>query len=128
GLENKVYAGNFVVGRSLALHGISGSILDARHAGSVLAIDADRVTIADLELVHSGRRATTEDAGVRARGEAVHLDHLRVRDSLFGISLHECHHCVISAAHIVGDTEPSPLQGDGIKLWEAHDSSVLDSL
>jgi nitrous oxidase accessory protein len=83
------------------------------------------VTVENLVLRGSGRRHTAEDAGVKAKGERIRLRHLRVEDTLFGVSLEMCRGCAVERIHVEGPGDDAELRGDGIKLWEA-DGSVVE--
>ena len=125
-LRPRVYRGDFAVRRPLALRGAGGAVLEGTGKASVLTIDARDVTVENLLIRHSGRRHTAEDAGVKAKGERVRLVDLRVEDTLFGVTLELCHRCAVERVHIEGPADDAELRGDGIKLWEANDSTVRD--
>ncbi|MCC6646747.1 MAG: nitrous oxide reductase family maturation protein NosD [Polyangiaceae bacterium] len=120
--------GDLVVRRPVAIVGQPGAALEGTGTGTVLRIDAKDVRVEDLVVRRSGHRHTTEDAGVHATGERVHLRRLRVEETLFGISLAACKSCGIEGAHVVGYADDTELRGDGVKLWESDDSVVRDSL
>ncbi|HKP62668.1 MAG TPA: nitrous oxide reductase family maturation protein NosD [Polyangiales bacterium] len=121
-----VYSGNFRVQRTLELTGEAGTILDGTGHGTVLTIEANDVRIENLTVRHSGRRNTVEDAGVRAKGERIHIAGVRVEDSLFGITLGPCDGCTLEHSQVHGPREHGALQGDGIKLWESNHAVVRD--
>jgi nitrous oxidase accessory protein len=126
-LDNRVYHGDFEVRRPLTLRGSGQSVLDGSSTGTVLTIDADRVTIDNLIVRDSGRRHTTEDAGIKATGKGIVLQNLRTEDTLFGIELAICHGCRVEGVHVAG-TAGDELRGDAIKVWESHDSIVRNCL
>jgi nitrous oxidase accessory protein len=123
-LRDATYRGDLVIGRPVALRGIGRAVLEGTGASTVVSIKADDVTLEDVVVRHSGRRSTTEDAGIKASGERVRIADVRVEDTLFGVSLQACHHCALERVHVQGDADESELHGDGIKLWESHDSVV----
>jgi nitrous oxidase accessory protein len=124
-LRAGVYPGDLVIKRPVTLRGARGAILEGSGSGTVLTIDASDVRVDNLHIRHSGRRHTAEDAAIKARGERVAISRVRVEDALFGISLQECKKCVLEQAHVIGGGEgDTELRGDGIKLWESHDSIV----
>jgi nitrous oxidase accessory protein len=122
-----VHRGDLVVKRAVTLRGQPGAVLEGSGGGTVITIEASDVVIEGLAIRRSGRRHTSEDAGVKAKGERVRLSRVSVEDSLFGIMLHECKACVIEHARVTGYADDAELRGDGIKLWESHDSVVRDS-
>jgi nitrous oxidase accessory protein len=125
-LVRGVMRGNLVVKRPLALRGEGGAVLEGSGAGTVLTIEADDVTVENLVVRHSGRRNTTEDAGIKAKGERVRIAEVRVDDALFGVSLAECHHCALERVSVEGFGDDAEMRGDGIKLWESDDTVVKD--
>jgi nitrous oxidase accessory protein len=125
-LKRGVYVGDFTVNRQVALHGERGAVLEGTGHGTVLDITADGVVVDNIEVRHSGRRHTTEDAGIKAKGSAIALSNLRVHDTLFGISLGPCPRCTIERSEIIGLGEAEPLKGDAIKVWESDDAVVRD--
>ena len=117
------YRGDLVVKRPLAIHGANAT-LEGTGTATVLTIDANDVNVEGVLVRHSGRRRTTEDAAIKATGDRIRLSDVRVEDSLFGISLQQCHDCFLERARVTGVGEVADLGGDGIKLWEAHGSIV----
>ena len=124
----QVYRGDLAIKRPLAIRGSRGTVLEGTGHSTVVTIDAKDVTIENVLVRHSGRRHTAEDAGIKATGERVRVADVKVEDTLFGVSLEACKYCVIERAHVVGYGDDAELRGDGIKLWEAHDSVVRGCL
>ena len=123
-LASGAYRGDLVVKRPVAVRGEDGATLEGTGASSVVVIDAHDVTLENVAIRHSGRRSTTEDAGIKATGERVRIADVRVRDTLFGVSLQACHFCTLERVHVEGDAGEAELRGDGLKLWESDDSTV----
>ncbi|MFT3768229.1 MAG: nitrous oxide reductase family maturation protein NosD [Minicystis sp.] len=123
-LRPGLYRGDFTVRRPIALRGAGGAVIEGTGAGTVLTIEASDVLVENLVVRHSGRRHTAEDAGIKAKGDRVRLADLRVEDTLFGVSLQLCHGCAIERVHVEGPGDAAELRGDGIKLWEADDTTV----
>jgi nitrous oxidase accessory protein len=121
-----VYRGDFRIQRPVALRGTWGACVEGSGHGTVIDVHAADVEISNLVVRGSGRRQTTEDAGIKASGARIRLSHLEVVDNLFGVSLLDCRACALE--HSVVRGAASPLEGDGIKLWEADDSVVSDNL
>lgn len=123
-VDTGVLRGDLKVERPVTIRGRAGAVLEGSGAGTVVEIAAKDVALEDLTIRRSGHRHTAEDAGIKATGERVRLTRVRVEDSLFGISLSQCKACLIDRAHIVGYDDDTELRGDGVKLWEAHESVV----
>ncbi len=124
GLRAGTYRGDLVVKRPLTIVGERGTTIEGTGAGTVIAIEADDVSIENLAVRHSGRRNTTEDSGIKAKGERVRIADVRIDDALFGATLEACHFCTLERVRIEGTRDNPELRGDGIKLWESNDSIV----
>ncbi len=122
------YRGDLLVKRPVAIHGAKGAVVEGTGAGTVVTIEASGVLVENLTLRHSGRRHTREDAGLKATGTSVRIVDVRVDDALFGISLQECKRCEVKGAWVRGTDDDPELRGDGIKLWESHESQVRGCL
>ena len=124
-LRDRTYRGDFVIARTLALHGTGGTTLEGTGMGTVVTIDAADSTLDDVRVRRSGRRFTVEDSGIKAKAPRVRISHVDVADCLFGIELAPCPGCVLENSRINGpDENDRELRGDGVKLWESHDATV----
>ncbi|MBK9260577.1 MAG: nitrous oxide reductase family maturation protein NosD [Polyangiaceae bacterium] len=120
----QIYRGNLVIERPVVIRGQNGAILDGAKVSTVVTVQASNVVIENVVVRNSGGRHTAEDAGIKATGDRIRIAHVRVEQSLFGVSLQACTHCLLEKVHVVGPRDDDSLRGDGIKLWEAHDSVV----
>lgn len=118
------YQGDLVIRRPVALRGAKGAVLEGSGRSTVLTVEANDVRLENLVVRSSGRRHTTEDAGIKATGERIAIADVRVEETLFGVSLNACKHCSLERAHVVGWGDDAEMRGDGIKLWESNDSVV----
>jgi len=129
GVRGAAYHGGIVVRRPVVLRGDGTAVIDGAGSGTVLSIESDDVSVENLTVRHSGRRQTTEDAGIRAKGARIRVSDVLVEDSLFGISFGPCANCLVDHCRIEGlSGVAAELRGDGIKLWESNDSTVKRSL
>ena len=104
----------------LVLRGAPGAIVDAGGAGSVLEIGASGTVVQDLELLRSGRRVLTTDAGVRiVAAQHVRLERLRTRDVLYGVYAERADSLVVADGDFSGRVRPldETGEGNGIHLW-----------
>lgn len=117
--------GEFQARRALALHGCEGATLRGTGAGTVLTVHGDGVLIEDLTFERSGARVSAEDGALKVSGKGVVVRRVAVRDCLYGIALERCSDCLLERARVEGRAGLEANQrGDGIKLWEAHGSTV----
>lgn len=123
-LRARDYVGDFEITRRVSLHAERGAALVGTGHGTVLRILADDVSVDNLAIRRSGRRHTTEDAGILAKGRGIQIRNSHVSDSLFGVSLGPCPRCVLERVYVEGPRDGAELKGDGIKLWESDDAVV----
>lgn len=128
-LGARSYRGDFVVRRTVALHG-SGpeSLLQGTGRGTVLDVTANGALLENFALTGTGGHHTSEDAAVKLRGERNTLSRLAMTNVLFGASLQACHDCRVQRLHVQGQTGTTSQRGDGIKLWESHGSVIENCL
>ena len=124
-LRGRDYRGDFSAERPVAIRGVQGTRIIGSGQGTVLTLAGRGSRLDNLIVRHSGRRQTREDAAVRATAADIVIERVQVEDALFGIVLGPCERCRIEHSHVIGRPE-DPLQGDGIKLWEASHAAVRD--
>ena len=127
-LRPKAYRGDLIVTRPVAIRGANGTTLEGTGESTVLRIAASDVTIESIHVRHSGRRGTTEDAGIRATGDRVRIVDVQLDDVLFGVLFKACNTCLLERAHIEGERDAAGPDGDAITLWESNDSVVRGSV
>ncbi len=117
--------GDFEGKRTVALHGCEGGVLEGTGRGTVLKLHGDDVLVEDLVFQRSGSRVSFEDGALKVTGKRAAVRRVSARDTLYGIAFEQCHECTLEDALVVGRTGIEENQrGDGVKLWEAHGSSV----
>jgi nitrous oxidase accessory protein len=123
-LDARTYRTSLVVKRPVAIHGRRGARLTGPGQGTVVSLEADDALLEDVAIDGAGPRHTTEDAAVRAKGNRIVVRRVLADRTLFGISLEQCRACVVEGSLVRGADVVEAMRGDGIKLWEAHDSIV----
>lgn len=117
--------GDFEVKRGVALHGCEGAVLEGSGQGTILKLHGDDVLIEDVAFQGSGARVSFEDGALKLTGARGVVRRVAVRDTLYGIAFEQCHDCLLEDTRIEGRAEIEENQrGDGVKLWEAHGSTV----
>ncbi len=123
-LRDRVYRGDLVIPRTLALHGTGGTVLDGSGRGTVVTIEADDAVLDDVAIHGSGHSSVAEDAGIKAKGSRIRITHVSVYECLFGIELSPCPSCTVEHSRVRGEETELAMRGDAIKLWESHDATV----
>ncbi len=126
-LAPRTYRTDLKIHRRVALRGVRGATIEGTRTQTVVRIEADDVELENVTIRASGRRNLGEDAGVRAAGAGVAIRNVVVEDTLFGVILERCVRCTLERSVVRGADMPASLRGDGIKLWESHDSTVRDN-
>lgn len=127
-LAARTYRTHLNIRRQVSIRGVRGAVLDGSRTQSVVRIAADGVVLENVTIRGSGRRNVGEDAGIRAEGTAVVVRNVVVEDSLFGVVFERCQRCTLERSIVRGaDDMLASLRGDGVKLWESHDSVVRDN-
>ena len=117
--------GDHRIQRTVRLHGCEEAVLEGSGAGTVLKIQGDDVLVEDLRLRHTGNRTSAEDGALKVSGKRAVIRRVAVEDALYGIALELCHGCLLEDSRVLGRLSlEENLRGDGIKLWEAHGSTV----
>ena len=117
--------GDHEVKRTVRLRGCEGATLEGSGRGTVLKLQGDDLLVEDLRLRRSGSRISAEDGALKVGGKRAVVRRVAVEDALFGIALELCHDCLLEDSTVQGRASiEANLRGDGIKLWEAHGSTV----
>jgi nitrous oxidase accessory protein len=123
-VERGVYLGGVTVRKPLHLIGQGRPVIDALGSGSVVSIDADDVVVRGFVLCNGGRNTIDEAAGVKLRGNRNRIEENVIRDVHFGI------HAIEGKGNRIRQNEITPARGrgyrggDGINLWQIHDSLI----
>lgn len=116
-----VHAGPLVITRPTVLLGAPGAILRGNGRGTVLTILANGTVVRGLRIERSGRDQDHDDAAVLVRADSVVLDHLEIREMLFGVYLREAHDVTLANLDIEGPPGlPESRMGDGIHFFHSR--------
>lgn len=137
------YTGNFVIDKTLTLHGREGAILDGNDVGDVLRVRATDVVIRGLTIQNSGRDLTYMNAAVFVERSAarIHLQDNRIDTAGFGVWLDACADARVINNRVNGHEDVrSQDRGNGIHLyavtgalvegneiWHARDGIYIDT-
>jgi nitrous oxidase accessory protein len=100
-------------------------VLEGTGQGTVLKVHGDDILVEDLHFRRTGSRTSAEDGALKVSGKRAVVRRVSVEDALYGIALELCRDCRLEDSSVRGRLGIEENQrGDGIKLWEAHGSSV----
>ena len=121
-----VHAGPLVVSRPTVILGAPGAVLRGDGHGTVLTILAGPTVVRDLTVEGSGRNPDQYDAGVKVGADSVVLDHVTVRESLFGVYVERARDVQLRFVTVVGQEQiREGDKGDGISFYDSR-SIVAD--
>lgn len=116
-LEPGLYAGPVVIAKPLVLRGRPGAIVDGGGIGTVIAVEADGVTVAGLTIRNSGDRSDGIDAGLRLAGANGVIEDLVIEDCLYGIRVQQADGARVRRNRITSKDLPEERRGDAIRIW-----------
>jgi nitrous oxidase accessory protein len=121
------YVGPFTIDKPLVLHGPRDAVLSARQ-GSTVRVRSASVSLLGMTVRGSGQRFDLMDGGIHVEGEDVLIDGVTVDRALFGILVERSKRVTVRGCTVIGTGLPAMgLRGDGIRLWETSESTVVDN-
>lgn len=128
-IEPGRHAGPWVLDRSVAVRGSPGAIVDGGGFGTVVRIDADGASLADLRVTASGGNQVRGDAGVLIAADRVTVTRVHVDDTLIGIELRQTTGSAVRDCQVTGRKSlPMGLRGDGLRVWESKDNELSGNI
>ncbi len=119
------HLGPITIRRPLTLAGPRSAVVRSDGRGTTIDVLADDVTLSGFTIHGSGDRPDLTDAAVHVRGDDVRVEGLRIVAALFGVAAERSRRVAVVGNEIVGDpATPVGLRGDGVRLWETHDSRI----
>ena len=116
-----VHPGPLVLSRPTVVLGSPGAVLQGDGRGTVLTILAPGSVVRDLEVAGSGRDPDHYDAGVRVAADSTTLDHVTIRESLFGVYVERARKVRLGYVTIAGRIAGREGdRGDGISLYDSR--------
>ena len=96
--------------------------------GTTVRLEGDGVSLLGVSVDGSGGRFDLLDAAVHVSGDGARVEGVQVRNAVFGILVERARHATVRGNRVRGDAAQSlGLRGDGIRLWETHDSAIEDN-
>lgn len=125
-----VHHGPVVIGKPLDVIGMDGAAIKGPGAGTVVTVNADDVTIRNLEISGSGSSHKDLDSGIkvtrRVRNARI-LDN-RLAGNLVGIDIHGGIDALVSGNVVIGRRDHRMnARGNGIYIWNAPGAVVANN-
>jgi nitrous oxidase accessory protein len=118
------WQGPIVIRKSLQLVGIDSPVIDGGGKGTVVHIEAERVSISGFTVRNSGRSPIEEAAGIKLRGSHHLVENNRLHDVHFGIQALHGENVVIRYNQIRPGRGRGYRGGDGINVWYLRNSKI----
>ena len=118
------YAGPVLIDKPLIVDGEDRVSVDGGGKGTVFVIDAQGVTLRNLRLQGSGDSHDSDDSCLNVRGNHHLVEHVDIRDCLFGIDLKQANHNTIRENHITSKVRDLGVRGDGLRLWYSNHNLI----
>lgn len=123
-LDPGTYSGPAVIDRQITIEGGGQAVIDGEGEGTVITVQADKVTLRGLQIVNSGDSHDRLDAGIALNADQATIEDNVISNVLFGIQLNEAHDSLLRGNRVSSrDVAPS-LRGEGLRLWHSSDNLV----
>lgn len=110
----------------LTLRGEAGAIVDGRHSGHVIEVDAPDATVAGLAITGSGSDLDHMDSGVFLTRQALRarVEGNRLTDNLHGVRVQGAKDARVAGNTIIGRLGRQADLGNGVTVWNAPGAVV----
>lgn len=123
------YTGPLTIRGGVTLWGPADAVIRSTGKGTTVELEGERPRLLGVTVDGSGGRFDTLDAAVHVTGEGGVVEGVEVVHATFGILVEKAKHAEIRGNVVRGDpAAPLGMRGDGIRLWETHDSTVEQNL
>lgn len=124
-LRSGNYRGPLTLDVPVVLWGPRDAVIQSTGKGTTVEVRADGAKLVGFTVDGSGGRFDTLDAAVHVVADDVRVEGLLVRNAVFGLLVEKSNRAAIVDNAVLGPDEgPLGLRGDGIRLWETHDSVI----
>jgi nitrous oxidase accessory protein len=121
------YAAPIRIARPLTLWGPAEAVIRSTGEGTTVRLEGDGAELLGVT-IDGGGRFDLLDAAVHVAGSRARVEGVRVQNAVFGILVERATHATVRGNLVLGDpAQTLGLRGDGIRLWETHDSTIEDN-
>jgi nitrous oxidase accessory protein len=111
------------------LWGPREAVIRSSGEGTTLRLEGEGAALLGPTVDGSGGRFDLLDAAVHVAGRGGRVEGVRVQGASFGILVERASHAAVLGNEVAGDPARTVgLRGDGIRLWECHDSRIEGNL
>lgn len=119
------HVGPVRIARPLTLWGPPDAVIRSSGEGTTVRLEGDGGALLGVMVDGSGGRYDLLDAAIHVSGRAGRVEGVQVRNAVFGILIEKATGATVRGNRVRGDASQSlGLRGDGIRLWETHDSTI----
>lgn len=127
-LEGRYFESNVIIDKPLTIEGRGKAIIDGEGEGFVLVVQADSVTLRNIEVHHAGTSFIEDYAGILVEEVSNCLiENVRLVDNFFGIYLAKVSDSVIRNNKLTASGERETQSGNGIHLWYSKNIKIQDN-
>ncbi len=128
-LEPGYYVGPvYIKTNGITLDGLGKVTVSGQGKGSVMYVEADHVTIRNMEIIESGGSHDKIDSGIKLTGNYNLIENCLIKETLFGVDILQADHNIIRHCEISSiSRRPMALKGDAIRLWYSRHNLVTNN-
>ena len=120
------WRGPLVLSRPVTIWGPPGAVVESVGAGDTVAVEAKGVRLLGFSVDGAGGRFDTMDAAIHVQADEVEVIGVSIYGAAFGVLVERSAQVRLEGLSIRGDPDtPMGLRGDGVRLWETTDSTVI---
>lgn len=124
-LDEGVYKEQIKLEKPLTITGKPGTIIQGSSTGTVLLISEGPCKVRGLTIRGSGESLVNEDSGIKLlQAQKCVIQDNKIEDVLFGIFVISSSNAEIQNNTVTGKDLPPPRRGDGIRLYNSHNSHI----
>ncbi|MCK9448283.1 MAG: nitrous oxide reductase family maturation protein NosD [Bacteroidales bacterium] len=118
-LEPGYYIGPATINTNgITIDGQGKATISGEGNSSVIFVNADHVTLTNLEIIESGGSHDKIDSGIKLTGNYNLVENCYIHECLFGVDILQANHNIIRHCEISSlSRRPMALKGDAIRLW-----------
>lgn len=127
--EGRYFERNIIIDKPVIIEGEGKAIINAEGEGFVLIVQADHVTLRDIEVRGSGISFMNDNAGILVeKAKGVLIENVMLTDNFFGIYLSQTSDTIIRNNTLAASGERETQSGNGIHLWYSKNITIHNNI